>query len=287
LKPLHATSRLCRAALAALLVTALVAAAATSPEQERASLVKLLQKRLPGSTPADWAAGIAADVPRVDAVPLTPEYSTNFADVLAIGRKIWERPFANGTTMAKCFANAGKGLAVAYPQFDARQRKIVTLDAALNECRTAQGEAPVEYAPAGGMGALLAYVRSLSVGQKLNIRAAAPAALEHYEAGKAWFQRRLGQNGYACSSCHVQYAGAQIAESDGLRLFPPAVGPAASWPRVRPGGTVATLQMQVQRCMLRAGASPLPLGSETMNDLEYYLALLANGLAIHPLARTK
>ncbi len=270
-----------------MLVTASAAGAATSPEQERAALVKLLQKRLPGSSPADWAAGIAADVPRVDALPLTPEFSTNFADVLAIGRKIWERPFADGATMAKCFANGGKGLAVAYPQFDAKLHKVVTLEAALNDCRTAHGEAPAEYAPAGGMGALLAYVRNLSVGQKLNIRATGPAAIEHFEAGKAWFQRRLGQNGYACSSCHVQHAGALFAESDGLRRFPPAVGPAASWPRVRPGGTVATLPMQVQRCMLRAGANPLALGSETMNDLEYYLALLANGLAIHPLARTK
>ncbi len=257
------------------------AAATPSPEQERAALIKLLQQRLPGSTPADWIAGMSANVPGVAVLPLTPEFSTNFADVLAIGKKTWDQPFAGGKSLAKCFPNAGKGMAANYPQYDAKTQKLVTLERALNDCRTAAGEK--ELAPAG-MGAVLAYARSLSTGQKLNVRVVGPAAQERYESGKAWFQRRLGAQSYACASCHVQYAGAVYREDEARRALPPLVGALASWPRVQPGGSVRTLQMQFQRCLTRAGAEPFALDSPPFDDLEYYLGFLSQGLQILPLS---
>ncbi len=277
---------------AALSVVAQAAAPASSPpainpEQERTALIRLLQKRLPGSGPADWMQGMAANVAGVNVMPLSPEYSTNFADVLAIGKKLWERPFANGKSLAKCFANGGKGAAAGYPQFDAKAQRLVTLEMAINDCRTAQGEKEIEAANTGVMGPLLAYARSLSTGQKLNIRVTGAPALDKYEAGKALFQQRMGDMAYACASCHVLHAGAVYAEGQMRRVLPPAVGAAASWPRVQPGGTVRTLQMQFQTCMLRSGASPFRLGSDPMNALEYYLVQLSHGLTITPLTATK
>ncbi len=269
------------------------ASATVNPELERTALIKLLQKRLPGSGPADWTAGMAANVAGVNVMPLSPEYSTNFADVLAIGKKMWDRPFANGKSLAKCFANGGKGLATAYPQYDAKAQRLITLEMALNDCRVAQGEKEIAPANTGVMGPLLAYARNLSTGQKLNIRVTGAPALDQYEAGKALFQRRMGDMAYACASCHVLHAGSIYVEGAGgaegevRRVLPPAVGAAAAWPRVQPGGTVRTLQMQFQTCMLRTGASPFPLGSEAMNALEYYLVQLSHGLTISPLTATK
>ena len=56
------------------------------------------------------------------------------------------------------------------------------------------------------MGAVMAYLRSLSNGQKVAVRVPS-AAVERFEQGRRLFHSRTGQRNYACASCHVQGAG--------------------------------------------------------------------------------
>ena len=130
------------------------------------------------------------------------------------------------------------------------------------------------------MGPLSAWFKSLSDGQRLTVRVGNVQAREKFDSGRALFQRRIGQQDYACASCHVQNAG-NIFGQQGLSAV---VGQAVTWPRLQPGGRVLGLQMQFQRCMQRSGAEPFVLGSEELNNLEYYHAFVSNGLTTRALA---
>ncbi len=258
--------------------------AQTTPEQDRQAIVQAIQQRYPGTSPVDWVIGAEGLTVTpgsiVTAIPFDSDNATNSADILAIGRKIWERKFKNGKSMAACFPNVGKRVAATYPQFDAKTRQVVTLEVAINRCLQLHREPEIDYANHAVIGPLTAYLRSLSDGQKLAVRIGSAAARDRYDAGKSLYQRRIGQLDYACASCHVQHAGGLYGQV-GLS---PAIGQAANWPRLEPGGKVRTLHMQFQNCMLRTRAEPFAPGSDEYNNLEYFLTFLSNGLPIRTLA---
>jgi L-cysteine S-thiosulfotransferase len=255
-----------------------------TPEQERASLVQALQKKFPGTTAADWAIGYeglsAVAAERVVAIPFTTDNATNSADVLAIGKKLWEKKFANGKGFASCFPNAGKRVAVNYPQFDSKTKQVVTLEGAINRCLTLHDEKTIDMTDRAQFGPLTAYLRSLSEGQRLAIRVGGADARDRFDSGRRMFSRRMGQQDLACASCHVQQAG-KLYGDKGLSA---AIGQALNWPRIEPGGAVITLHMQFQRCMRRTGAEAFTQGSDEFNNLEYYLTYLSNGLTLRVLA---
>ncbi len=255
-----------------------------TPEQDRASLVKAIQKSFPGVPVTEWSlAGITLK-PGVAVSPLGGAHATNINDILAIGKKQWERKFKNGKSLAACFPAGGRRAATAYPQFDARQAAIITLEMAVSQCLHANAEDSFDPLR---MGAVIAHVRSLAINDRLNLRALASAAdsaaRAHYQNGRQWFTRRLGERDLACASCHVLQAGKII---DGAAVAP-AVGMVLAWPRVEPGGSIRSLQRQFQLCMTRVGAEPFMLQSPPFNDLEFFLSMVANGLVVRPAIATQ
>ncbi len=267
------------------------------PEQERAALIQALQKRLPGTRPEDWMVGSAAYEPGVTAIPLSADNATNTADILAIGKKHWERKFKDGKAFSNCFPNGGKRIAASYPQFETSTRQVVTLESALNRCLQLHGEPVIAPANTAEMGPLSAYARSLAENQPLNIRVLGPNARERFDSGRRIFNARIGQQNFACASCHVQHAGGVYGASSGSGSsgvgsvggggLAPAIGLAVSWPRLQPGGTTRSLQSQFQRCFQRSGAEPFMEGSDEFNNLEYYLTYISNGLPLRSLATAR
>lgn len=242
----------------------------------------------------EWSQGSASMSPGVAVTPLGGANATNVNDVLAIGKKRWEQPFLSmsGSTsktsgsksFSHCFANGGRRIATTYPQVDAKSGRITTLEMAINDCLALHQEPTLDPAKPRDLlvlGSLSAYLRSLSVGQKLNVRVATPAAREQYQSGRTWFQRRLGEKNLACASCHVLDAGKTIDEAAGQQLvLMPAVGQVLAWPRVEAGGQIRLLHQQFQRCMKRTGAEPFDIGSTEYNQLEYFLSSVSNGLTL-------
>ena len=265
-----------------------------TPDQERQALIQALQARLPGTQPADWTLGgevlAASSGGYVQAIPFNADNATNSADIFAIGRKLWDRKFKDGKSLAHCFPNGGKRVAATYPQYDAKAKLAITLEMAINRCLQLHREPEIDAANGAVMGPLSAYARSLSDGQRLALRVAGPTARDKLDSGKALFTRRIGQQNFACASCHVLQAGNLFGSGEQgspgaiYTALSPAIGQAATWPRLEPGGNVRTLQMQYQRCMKRSGAEPFELGSEELNNLEYYHTYLSNGLPIRVLA---
>ena len=254
-----------------------------TPEQERANLIQALQKKLPGTGLAEWVLGyegvsnVAAE--KVTAIPFNADNATNSADILAIGKKFWDRKFANSKTFSHCFPNAGKRVAVNYPQIDAKTKNVITLETAINRCLLLHDEKPLDPADRATLGPLSAYLKSLSDGQRLAVRVTGQTARDKFESGRQLFARRLGPMDAACSSCHVLGAG-KLYGDKGLS---PAIGLTANWPRLEPGGAVLTLHHQFQRCMTRVGAEPFAVGGDEFNNLEFYLSYLSNGAPLRTL----
>ena len=200
--------------------------------------------------------------------------SSEIATVLDAGKKLWNTKFRDGRTMASCFPNGGRRIAASYPLYDARVKKIVTLEMAVNQCRKTHNEALYDATDPATMGAVLAYVRSLSSGQKIAVRVP-DAAKARLEQGRRLYSTRMGQRNFACASCHVQGAGKHYDDS----VLSAAASQAPQWPLVR-NGVAVTAQARMRECLERMGAAPFAAGSEELNQVEYYLTTLANGQPI-------
>jgi sulfur-oxidizing protein SoxA len=256
----------------ALLLLALVGlpALAASPDQVRDTIAASLRERLPDLAPQDYALGSAAfdaDIRRE-----VEEHAADAAAVVEAGKALWSRKFKDGRTLAGCFPNGGRRVAASYPQFDPRLKRVITLEMAVNQCLKAHKEPLYEHSDPQTMGVVTAYLRSLSNGQKVAVRV--PAAGEpRFEEGRRFYQSRMGQRNFACASCHVLGAGKRY---EGVPLSP-AIGQATHWPVVRKGAAI-TLQERIRDCLERMGAAAFPAGSDELNNVEYFLTYLSNGM---------
>ena len=261
--------------LAGLAACALLAAspgAQAAADQVKAEVAARLKERVPTLSANEYALGAVALDPDFRAA--AERAAAAAPGVVEAGRVLWNRKFRNGKTLASCFPNGGRRVAASYPQYDPRLKRIVTLEMAVNQCLKANAEPIFELADADTMGAVTAYLRPLSDGQKMNVRMPAGAE-EKFEEGRRLYFTRAGQRNFACASCHVQSAGKRYADSP----LSPAIGQATHWPVVREGRAV-TLQMRMRECLELMGAAPFAAGSDELNHLEYFLAYLSNGLPL-------
>ncbi|HUP31313.1 MAG TPA: sulfur oxidation c-type cytochrome SoxA [Usitatibacter sp.] len=256
-------------ALTALLAGSITAAAA--PEAARNDIAARLQATLPGVRATDYALGSAAFD---DALRAKIEENAAAGDaVVQAGKAIWERRFKNGRSLGGCFPNGGRRVAGAYPLYDPRAKRVVTLEIAINQCLRGHGE-PLMELESPQMATVTAYLRSLSNGQKVAVRVPI-AANERFDQGQRLYVTRMGQRNYACASCHVQVAGKRYEDTP----LSPAIGQATHWPVIRDGAAL-TMQMRMRECLELMGAAPFPAGSEELNHLEYFLTYLSNGLPL-------
>jgi sulfur-oxidizing protein SoxA len=201
------------------------------------------------------------------------------AAVIERGRTLWQRKFKDKRSLASCFPNGGRRIAAAYPQYDPRVKRVITLETAINLCLKTHKEALLDPADPETMGPVVAYVRSLADGQKVAVRVPADAEPK-LEEGRRLYFTRMGQRNFACASCHVQAAGKRYGES----VLSPVAGQAAHGPLLHNGKAV-TLQSRMRECLERMGAAPFPAGSDELNHLEYFITRESNGVTMKTAAR--
>jgi sulfur-oxidizing protein SoxA len=196
---------------------------------------------------------------------------------LDAGKEMFTKPFKNGKTYADCFPNGGIGIRQNYPYFDEKEGKVVTLELALNQCREANGEAPISYVK-DDMAALTAYMAYTSRGKPFDIKIPNdPRALQAFEDGKRYFYTRRGQLNFSCASCHVQNAGQRIR----AEILAPALGILNAMPIYRSEwGGMGTTSRRFISCNTQTRGVPLEPQSDEYRNLEYYLSYVSNGLPI-------
>lgn len=263
-------------AMLALAMAATAFAAADDPEADRTRMIQFFEARFPDVALEDYVYGAMISSPDARAQYEQIMEFPPFLNDLDAGRKIWEKPFANGRTFADCFPNGGRNVVGNYPYYDERTKQVVTFERALNRCLEDNGEAPMRYGEREPMGVLTAYARTLSDGMRMNIKVQSPEAHARYEAGRDLFFRRIGQLNAACAGCHMHLAGRIMR----MEIISPALGHATHWPIFRAGEELMTFQGRFNRCMEQMRAAPYGYDSVEWNDLEYFLSYLSNGLPL-------
>ena len=196
---------------------------------------------------------------------------------LEAGKELFAKPFANGKHYADCFPDQGIGVRQNYPQFDETSGKIITLELALNQCRTANGEKTISYT-GEDMAALTAYMAFTSRGKPFDIKIPDdPRAREAYENGKRYFYTRRGQLNFSCATCHVQNPGERLR----AEVLAPALGILNAMPIYRSEwGGMGTVSRRFISCNSQVRGVPLEPQSDEYRDLEYFLSYVSNGLPI-------
>jgi len=193
------------------------------------------------------------------------------------GKQMFATPFKNGKSYGDCFPNKGIGVRQNYPYFDTGKGEVITLELALNRCREANGEKPVDYTK-DEMAALTAYMAFTSRGKTFDIKIPNdPRALAAYKKGEEYFYTRRGQLNFSCASCHVQSPGERIR----TEVLAPALGIVAAMPIYRSEwGGMGTFSRRIVTCNTQVRAASLPPQDELYRDVEYFLTYMSNGLPV-------
>ncbi len=275
---------------AALLATLWAALSAALP----AALSALLSATLPAMLcGALWAASAAGQERRIpleqlkSGITFAPSavqtlQADDFANPGMLwveqGEKLWRE--AAGTAAVSCAtchddaARSMRGVAARYPRYDPGMNGLVDLAGQINACRsTRQGAAPLalESEP---LLALTAYIGYQSRGLPIHVSIDGPAR-PFFEAGRALYDRRMGQMNLACTHCHEQ--------NWGRRLLAETIsqGQPNAYPIYRlDWQTMGSLQRRLRSCLFGVRAEMWPYGAQEMLDLELYLAWRAEGLPI-------
>ncbi len=247
-----------------------------NPEADRAKVVDSLAHKYPDIKFENYIYGALAFDPdaksQYDSIMDFPP----FIGMIEQGEKLWNTPFKNGKSYADCLPNGGKMIAGNYPMYDENLAKVMTFEAAINDCRIKNSETPYGYGDMKTMGLLTAYARTLSDGMKMNVKVEGAGALKAFEDGKNIYYSRFGQLNFSCANCHLDNAGNRLRSE----LLSPVLGQATHFPVFRGGENPVTLQNRFVGCFKQVRQVPDKEGSERFNNLEYFLSYLSNGLPL-------
>jgi L-cysteine S-thiosulfotransferase len=253
-------------------------AVTATPQQDLKEFRNYFQERFPNTPFEDFANGVysidAASRGQWMEIEEFAPYELNLTN----GEELFNKPFANGKTYASCFENGGIGIRQNYPYFDTDRGEVITLELAINECRTANGEEPLKW-KRGPIADISAYMAFTSRGNVFDIKIPDdPRALAAYERGKKHFYQKRGQLNMACADCHKFYAGNMVRAD----MLSPALGHLTHFPVYRSKwGGLGTTHRRYGGCNGQVRAKPYPAQSEEYRALEYFHTYMSNGLAVN------
>jgi sulfur-oxidizing protein SoxA len=269
--------------LVAVLISAANAAMASDPELDRLALREYYANRFPQIALAEHKNGVYAIDANAREQWLEMEDFPPYEIAVDEGVELFETPFANGLGYGECFADDG-AVKHHYPYFDEKRGMVITLALAVNDCRSDNGEASLEYDGQELMN-LIAYMAYASRGHLVAVDApTSEAARKAYEAGKRFYTTRRGQLNFACSSCHVQLVGNRLR----AERLSASLGHVTHWPVYRfKWEQVGGLHKRFAECNSQVGAEPFAAQGDTYRNLEYFLSYLSNGLELNGPATRK
>ncbi len=200
------------------------------------------------------------------------------------GAELFDQALADGSAYSDCLGDAAPAVKDRYPYFDKDRGEVITLEMALNECRTAAGEEPLGW-DSEELAALVAFIAMESRGKLMAVTVPDdPGALSAYEAGKQFYYQRRGQLNFACSSCHLQSVGMMLR----AERLSATIGHATHWPVYRgKWQRVGVLHRRFQECNSQVRAESFEMQSPEYRNLEYFLSYMNNGMELNGPASRK
>lgn len=256
----------------------LVHAAAAAPPvdvaADREAFVRGYQQRFPGVAVDDFVLGVYAIDHTLAAQYAEINEFPPYEFALDEGRELVGARFANGSSLPDCLRLDERGVHQ-YPYFDADTSRVVTLALAVNECRERNGEQALSYRE-GALTKILAHLNFTARGTRRDVAPPDDAAAKSaYAAGKAYFYQKRGQLNLSCADCHVTAAGRHLRE----QTLAPLLGAVNHYPVYGLSwGALGTLHQRFVGCLEQVRADAEYPQSRAYRELEYFLALMSNGL---------
>ena len=271
-------------ALSALLIATTPFVAQATPDDDLKAFRSYFTKKFPDTPVDDFINGVYSVDPASREQWEAFEEFPSYEIAIDNGEEKFNTPFANGKSYADCFPNYKKGIKQNYPYFDKDSGKVVTLEAAINKCRTDNGEKPLGWKK-GAITELGAYLGYLSRGNKVNVKIPNdPKALAIYNRGKKHFWAKRGQLSMACADCHYYYSGSKIRAD----ILSPALGHTTGFPVYRnKWAGMGTLHRRYGGCNKQVRAKPFKAQSDEYTALEYFHTYMSNGLEINAPSQRK
>ncbi|MCW8956404.1 MAG: sulfur oxidation c-type cytochrome SoxA [Gammaproteobacteria bacterium] len=277
--------RLVGIASALVMLAAPMLSMAASPSQDLKDFRKFYTDRFPDTPLHDFVNGVysidAASREQWEAFEDFPPYEI-YVDK---GETLFNSPFKNGKGYINCFPNVNKGIKQNYPYFDTARSEVITLEMAINECRTSNGEKTLKW-KTGPIAHISAYIAFKSRGKKGNVNVLSSAeSMKWYERGKRHFYAKRGQLNLSCADCHMANSGNRIRAD----ILSPALGHTSHFPVYRnkwsmassSGDGMGTLQRRYGGCNKQVRAKPFKTQSEEYRALEYFHTYMSNGLILN------
>jgi sulfur-oxidizing protein SoxA len=261
-----------------LLVLLMQPAAIAGPEEDRLAFIAFYQARFPDIPVAEYANGIYAIDSDAREQWLEIEIFPPYEFAVEQGQELWEEVFADGNTYTDCFAEPVAEIRPLYPRFDTNRNTVVTLETAINYCRSMHNEPELDYAKPE-ITAITAYLAFAARGNKLDIRVGDdPRALAAYEAGKQFYYTKRGQLNFSCVDCHGISSGL-YARADRLSA---SLGHPTHFPVYRSKfGRMLSIHERFSGCVFDIRAKTFALQSEEFRNLEYFLTYMSNGFEVN------
>ncbi len=193
------------------------------------------------------------------------------------GEALWNANAGTaGRTCAGCHGDATqsmRGVAARHPAADA-QGRLTNLAQRINVCRVGQQDAPALEYESRALLALEAYVGRQSRGLPIAVSSDARSR-PALDAGRATFNRRMGQVNLSCAQCHDARAGLKLAGNTIPQAHP------TGYPLYRlEWQALGSLARRIRNCMIGTRAEPFAYGSKDMVELEYYMLWRARGMPL-------
>ncbi|MCW8964117.1 MAG: sulfur oxidation c-type cytochrome SoxA [Gammaproteobacteria bacterium] len=205
-----------------------------------------------------------------------------FEDHVAKGEALWNKKFKNGNSFATCLGNDVTKVRNRFPHWNAKDKKVETLEGNIVACQKANGEKPFGLKK-GNIAYLSAYIASQANGQKVNVVVPDDKdAQAAYEAGKQFFYAKRGQLNLSCADCHVYSAGMYARGN----LLSPVMGHTTHFPVWRgkwakkKGDGFGTLHRRYGGCNKQVRAKPFKAQGKEYSNMEFFHASMSNGLTI-------
>ncbi|MBM4206999.1 MAG: sulfur oxidation c-type cytochrome SoxA [Gammaproteobacteria bacterium] len=254
------------------------ALSSASPLQDQTQLRRYYQEHFPNLTLKDYSNGIYAIDPVARQSWQAIEEFPPYENAIEQGERLFAAALPDGKQYADCFDNKGMGIANTYPRWDTAKQIVVTLAAAINECRAHHHADELAYNQADMLN-VLAYMAYTSRGKPINVVVPEKDenALQAYEQGKAFYYQRQGQLNFACATCHIQNVGKKLR----AEILSPSLGHTNNWPTYRlKWGEMGSLHRRFAECLANIQAKAYPEQSVEFRNLEYFLSYTSNGVPI-------
>jgi len=199
-------------------------------------------------------------------------------EAVEAGHELFNWPGDEERACADCHGANGDKLDLkaiaAYPRFETRYNRLMTLQERINACWTDNLDRFSLVYDDEKLLLLETFVRNKAKGEVIQVLND-ERARDMYQLGALIYKERFGQMGMTCHQCHVVYQGRYLR---GSKL---TQGQTNGFPVYRfKSDRLTSLHRRYNECFVQLRSVPYEVGGEEYRALEYYMAIMSNGLKI-------